>query len=35
LNRLSELAEVPIDLISTGPERDQTIVLHHPFSPVA
>jgi adenylosuccinate synthase len=35
LNRLSELAEVPIDLISTGPERDQTIVLRHPFSPVA
>ena len=34
LNRLSELAEVPIDLISTGPERDQTIVLRHPFSPV-
>jgi adenylosuccinate synthase len=32
LNRLSELAEVPIDLISTGPERDQTIVLRHPFS---
>jgi adenylosuccinate synthase len=32
LNRLSELAEVPIDLISTGPEREQTIVLHHPFS---
>jgi adenylosuccinate synthase len=32
LNRLSELAGVPIDLISTGPERDQTIVLRHPFS---
>ena len=34
LNRLSELAEVPIDLVSTGPERDQTIVLRHPFSAV-
>jgi len=34
LSRLSELAEVPIDLISTGPERDQTIVLRHPFSVV-
>jgi len=22
---------VPIDLVSTGPERDQTIVLRHPF----
>jgi adenylosuccinate synthase len=32
LNRLSELAGVPIDLVSTGPERDQTIVLRHPFS---
>ncbi|HEX4584059.1 MAG TPA: adenylosuccinate synthase [Burkholderiaceae bacterium] len=32
LTRLSELAEVPIDLVSTGPERDQTIVLRHPFS---
>ncbi|HWY73430.1 MAG TPA: adenylosuccinate synthase [Burkholderiaceae bacterium] len=35
LARLSELAEVPIDLVSTGPERDQTIVLRHPFSAVA
>jgi len=35
LNRLSELAGVPIDLISTGPERDQTIVLRHPFSATA
>jgi len=24
---------VPIDLISTGPERDETIVLRHPFTP--
>jgi adenylosuccinate synthase len=31
LGTLSELAGVPIDLISTGPERDQTIVLRHPF----
>jgi adenylosuccinate synthase len=35
LSALSELAEVPIDLVSTGPERDQTIVLHHPFSEAA
>jgi len=32
LGCLSELAGVPIDLISTGPERDQTIVLRHPFT---
>ncbi len=31
LGRLSEVAGAPIDLVSTGPERDQTIVLRHPF----
>ncbi len=31
LARLEELCGVPIDIISTGPERDQTIVLKHPF----
>jgi adenylosuccinate synthase len=31
LQRLQELAGVPIDIISTGPDRDQTIVLRHPF----
>jgi len=31
LHRLAEVAGVPIDLISTGPERDQTIVLRQPF----
>jgi adenylosuccinate synthase len=31
LERLSQVAGVPIDLVSTGPERDQTIVLRHPF----
>jgi adenylosuccinate synthase len=31
LERLSEVAGVPIDLVSTGPERDDTIVLRHPF----
>ena len=30
--RLAELSGVAIDIISTGPERDQTIVLKHPFS---
>ena len=32
LSRIEELAGVPIDLISTGPERDETIVLRHPLS---
>jgi adenylosuccinate synthase len=31
LERLQELAGVPIDIISTGPDREQTIVLRHPF----
>jgi adenylosuccinate synthase len=31
LERLQALAGVPIDIISTGPDRDQTIVLRHPF----
>jgi adenylosuccinate synthase len=31
LSRLESLVGVPIDIVSTGPDRDQTIVLHHPF----
>ncbi len=31
LERLESLAGVPIDMISTGPEREQTIVLRPPF----
>ena len=31
LNRLEELVGVPIDIISTGPDRAETIVLRHPF----
>jgi adenylosuccinate synthase len=31
LARLQELAGVPIDIVSTGPGREQTIVLRHPF----
>jgi adenylosuccinate synthase len=33
LARVEKLCAVPIDLISTGPERDETIVLRHPFTP--
>ncbi|MSQ59479.1 MAG: adenylosuccinate synthase [Betaproteobacteria bacterium] len=32
LKRLEEVCGVPIDLISTGPDRDETIVMRHPFS---
>jgi adenylosuccinate synthase len=32
LGRIEALTGVPVDLISTGPERDETIVLRHPFA---
>ena len=32
LDRLEELVGVPVDIISTGAERDETIVLRHPFN---
>ncbi|HEY3784902.1 MAG TPA: adenylosuccinate synthase [Steroidobacteraceae bacterium] len=32
LERLQALVNVPIGLISTGPDRDQMIVLRHPFA---
>ena len=31
LGRLEELLEVPIDIISTGPERKEIVILRHPF----
>ena len=31
LNKIEELCGVPIDIISTGPDRAETIVLKHPF----
>jgi adenylosuccinate synthase len=31
LERLSALAGAPIDLVSTGPDRDETILIRHPF----
>ena len=32
LARIEELVQTPIDIISTGPDREQTIIKHHPFS---
>ena len=29
--RIEELVGVPIDMVSTGPDREETIVLRHPF----
>jgi len=33
LRRIEELCALPIDMISTGAERDETIVMRHPFDP--
>ncbi|BEU01729.1 adenylosuccinate synthetase [Agarivorans sp. OAG1] len=30
--RIEELLEVPVDIISTGPDRVETIILRHPFA---
>jgi adenylosuccinate synthase len=32
LGRMTELSGLPIDIVSTGAERDDTIVLRHPFA---
>ena len=32
LTRLSEVAGCPIALVSTGPDRNQTILMHDPFN---
>jgi adenylosuccinate synthase len=32
LERLQSICEVPVDMISTGPDRDETIVRRHPFN---
>lgn len=31
IKRIEELVGVPVDIISTGPDRSETIVLRHPF----
>lgn len=31
LHRIEEVCEVPVDMISTGPDREDTILLRHPF----
>lgn len=32
LQRIAEVCDVPIDMVSTGPDRLETIVLRHPFN---
>jgi adenylosuccinate synthase len=31
LQRIEELVGTPVDIISTGPDREQTIIKRHPF----
>jgi adenylosuccinate synthase len=31
LKRIEEIVETPIDIVSTGPDREETIILRHPF----
>jgi adenylosuccinate synthase len=31
MKRIEEICGVPVDMISTGPDRDETILLRHPF----
>ena len=32
VKRIEQLIECPIDIVSTGPDREETIVLRHPFN---
>lgn len=34
IERIEQLVGVPVDIISTGPDRDETIVLRHPYDAV-
>jgi adenylosuccinate synthase len=31
LDRIAELTETPIDIVSVGPGREETIVINNPF----
>jgi adenylosuccinate synthase len=31
LKRIEEIAKCPVDIVSTGPDREETIILRHPF----
>ncbi|MDL2284090.1 adenylosuccinate synthase [Oxalobacter sp. OttesenSCG-928-P03] len=31
VRRVEELAGIPVDMVSTGPDREETLVLRHPF----
>ena len=31
-SRIEAITGVPVDIISTGPDRDETMILRHPFA---
>ena len=31
LERIEEIVKIPVDIVSTGPDREQTIIKRHPF----
>ncbi|KAA0445170.1 MAG: adenylosuccinate synthase [Candidatus Thioglobus sp.] len=31
IRKIEELSNLPIDILSTGPDRDETLILNHPF----
>ncbi|MNU02824.1 Adenylosuccinate synthetase [compost metagenome] len=31
LTRIAEVCGAPVDIVSTGPDREETIVLRHPY----
>jgi adenylosuccinate synthase len=32
IKRIEELVGAPIDIVSTGPDRNETIVMRHPYA---
>ena len=31
IKKIEELSEIPVDILSTGPDRDETLILKNPF----
>ena len=31
IRKIEELSGLPVDILSTGPDRDETLILNHPF----
>ncbi len=32
IRKIEELSNLPVDILSTGPDRDETLILNHPFA---